>query len=470
MPYPNFHSARLRNQGLFVRIRQIAEGEDGAIRFIGGPLKSDPGGDAVTQAIRFAKDKYSVAEAKKWLKDHDHDPILFEEAGTEDSADLPLVGEGEVLRFDQSGIANVRRADDGSIVGEAVITRAGVFSYRTPDGSIRKEFRAPSEVFRGDSIASARMLPITNNHPSEFVSPANAKELAIGFTGENVRQDGRHVIAPIKINTKEGIAAVDSGRRQLSLGYKCTVQEESGRFDGVDYTHVQRGISYNHLALVDKARAGDMATLRLDAADGIMAVEEPRKEPKMPAKVRLDNGIEYDCAAEVAVELERIRKERTDAVAERDDLKKKVDALTGERDELKARAEKAEKVDHSEAIKAGIKARMDVVEKASKVLDEETQKKLDGMSDDEIRGAVIASKYPELDLSKQSADYIRARFDAIVEAAKDDGGQAAQKGADGLMGDRSKRADGKADADQMREDAVEAMKKWSRGEEVNASK
>jgi hypothetical protein len=468
MPFPNFHAARIRQPGLFVRIREIRQAEDGAIRFIGGPLKST--GSVAVQAVRFAKDKYTPGQARAWLKEHEEfkSPISFEEASKEDSADdLPFIGEGEVLRFDRSSIANVGRADDGSIVGEAIITRAGVFKYRGPDGSTRRELRPPGEVFRGDSLGSAKMLPITDDHPSEFVSPANAKKLAVGFTGENVRQDGNHVVAPIKINTAEGIAAVDGGRRQLSLGYKCSVEEESGRFDGEDYTHVQRGITYNHLALVDRARAGNVATLRLDAADAVMAdVEDTKKEGrKMTAKVRLDSGLEYDCAPEVKVALDQVTKDRTDAVTERDELKKKLDAVTAERDEFKARAEKAEKVDHSEAISKGITARMDVLGKARKVLDEEQQKKLDSMKDEEIRQAVIKAKYPDLDLEGKSAEYVDARFDAIVEKLEDDDGTA-QQNADKVIGDagKKKKTDGDPQADQKREDALEKMKARSRGE------
>ena len=87
MPYPNFHSARIRQPGLFVRIRQIREAEDGAIRFIGGPLKST--GTVAVQAVRFEKGKYTPAQARAWLKDHEEfaDPILFEEATKEYSAD-----------------------------------------------------------------------------------------------------------------------------------------------------------------------------------------------------------------------------------------------------------------------------------------------------------------------------------------------------------------------------------------------
>jgi len=46
----------------------------------GGPLKSDPRGPTKVQAIRFPKDKFSVKEAKKWLKDHKRKYILFEPA------------------------------------------------------------------------------------------------------------------------------------------------------------------------------------------------------------------------------------------------------------------------------------------------------------------------------------------------------------------------------------------------------
>lgn len=46
----------------------------------GGPLKSKPRGATEVQSIRFPKDKFSVAEAKKWLKDHKKKYILFEPA------------------------------------------------------------------------------------------------------------------------------------------------------------------------------------------------------------------------------------------------------------------------------------------------------------------------------------------------------------------------------------------------------
>lgn len=78
-PYPNFHSARIRSPGSFVRIRVLSTSKEG-IMFYGGPLKSDRTGPAKVQAIRFPKDKFSAKEARAWLKDHKQKYILFEPA------------------------------------------------------------------------------------------------------------------------------------------------------------------------------------------------------------------------------------------------------------------------------------------------------------------------------------------------------------------------------------------------------
>jgi len=76
MPYPNEHSARVRNPGDFTRFRskEIADG----IRIILGKLKNKNAWD--TQAYRFDVAKFTAAEAKQWLKEHDVKYISFEAA------------------------------------------------------------------------------------------------------------------------------------------------------------------------------------------------------------------------------------------------------------------------------------------------------------------------------------------------------------------------------------------------------
>lgn len=377
----------------------------------------------------------------------------------------------QVRRFDRSSIIRASRNDDGSISGEAIATRAGIFRYRLPDGTTRAEFRPPEEVFKADSMASAKMRPITDGHPDEFVSLDNAKDFAVGFTGENIRRDGLHMVVPVKVNTSEGIAAVDGGRRQLSFGYTCVVDEKSGSFGGEEYTHAQRDIAYNHLALCENARAGNSATLRLDAADAIMEVEDTGKESeRMAVKVRLDStGIEYDVPQEVKAELDRTVLERNDARTKLDTVTAERDTMMAERDAAKAKIGELEKVDTADVIRKGVAERIAIEGKARKVLDEEASKKLDSMTVPEIQAAVIGAKFPDLDLADKSEPYITCRFDMITESAGDGDSSAAQKNADTVIGDTSKeRRDATAKTEKVREDAIEAMRVRSRGEEVTA--
>jgi len=78
MPYPSDHSARVRDPGDFkkesFRRKNIAPGID----IIIGRLKGET--TATTQAYRFDKNKFTAAQAKKWLKDHDVKYTSFEAA------------------------------------------------------------------------------------------------------------------------------------------------------------------------------------------------------------------------------------------------------------------------------------------------------------------------------------------------------------------------------------------------------
>jgi len=89
-PFTNFHAARVRDPDDFVRIRVLQTLPNG-IMIYGGPLKSDPQGSTKPQTYRFPKDKFTVAEAKKWLTDHDIKYISFEPAEEEEPKQLPTL-------------------------------------------------------------------------------------------------------------------------------------------------------------------------------------------------------------------------------------------------------------------------------------------------------------------------------------------------------------------------------------------
>ena len=77
MPYPTEHSARLKDPSRYERFRRENDKFGPGIHAIWG-ITAD--GKAELQAIRFEAAKFSAAEAKKWLEEHGHKPILFEPA------------------------------------------------------------------------------------------------------------------------------------------------------------------------------------------------------------------------------------------------------------------------------------------------------------------------------------------------------------------------------------------------------
>ena len=77
-PYPNEHSCRLEDPDKYIRVRRQNDKFGKGIHAIWGV---QGGGKPVElQAIRFAKSKFTAAEARAWIKDHDYKCKLFEPA------------------------------------------------------------------------------------------------------------------------------------------------------------------------------------------------------------------------------------------------------------------------------------------------------------------------------------------------------------------------------------------------------
>ncbi len=76
-PFPNEHSGRLVDPKKFDKFARQNDKGGAGIDFIFGITSDDK---SVLQAIRFDAKKFTPAEARAWLKDHNHTPILFEEA------------------------------------------------------------------------------------------------------------------------------------------------------------------------------------------------------------------------------------------------------------------------------------------------------------------------------------------------------------------------------------------------------
>lgn len=184
-----------------------------------------------------------------------------------------------MFRTDVINLDSIQKTDEGFLISDARVTRAGVFQYKNDDGSDRFEFRSPDEVFKGVSLDTLKRKPITNNHPARgFVIPENAKTLSVGFTGENIKRDGNFVRIPVTVTDGTAITDIEAGKRELSCGYHCDVEPCSGEFEGQKYTHVQRNIRYNHVAIVNKGRAGSDVRIDLDSDEDMIDPIEVRRD------------------------------------------------------------------------------------------------------------------------------------------------------------------------------------------------
>lgn len=150
------------------------------------------------------------------------------------------------------------------MIDHPILTRVGIFEYRRPDGSIRRELRLPEEVFAPESLASYKGKPVILTHEAGMIDSDNVQQEQIGTILSEGTQDGDNVRAQIIIHDARKL---DYGLRELSLGYSLDLEETPGEWQGQPYDVIQRNIRVNHLALVEKARAGDSARLNIDGED-----------------------------------------------------------------------------------------------------------------------------------------------------------------------------------------------------------
>ena len=174
------------------------------------------------------------------------------------------------IRLDAS---RVKELPDGSIRVPAVLTHTGIFPYRNPDGSVRREYRPAEEVFRADAIASFADVPVTISHPAERrVDATTWRRDAIGHLSGAPRQDGENMVGDLLIRDAGAIARVRSGDlHNISCGYRVDYDSTPGVTpDGQKYDGVQRNLVGNHVAILPRAerpRGGESCSLRLDSED-----------------------------------------------------------------------------------------------------------------------------------------------------------------------------------------------------------
>lgn len=172
------------------------------------------------------------------------------------------------------------------------ISKAGVFQYSgrsigDPTADPNKLYwvlRPTEELNNPETIASFKLLPFTNDHPTDMLGlnealPNVDGKPMEGVIGERVWFDEATGMlkANLKLFTERINRAVEAGKRDVSAGFRCIYEKATGVYNGQPYEYIQRNIRGNHASLVTEGRAGpDVAVLdhfimTFDAKEAIMA-------------------------------------------------------------------------------------------------------------------------------------------------------------------------------------------------------
>lgn len=307
---------------------------------------------------------------------------------------------------------------DGYLVATARVARTGIQLYTgdelgKPDMPVVRVYRPESSVFDTRSLHSFAYRPMTNDHPAEPVTAASWKRDAIGQAGGEVMRDGDHIRVPLIMMDAAAIADYNAGKRELSVGYEADLDWTPGITDsGEEYDAIQTNIRANHIALVDKGRAG---TARIgDKSGQPNSSTTAKKEAAMATrKVKVgDVSIEVDeQAAEVITALaEKLKaaEEKASAAteaaqAEADAKDKELAAKDAEIAKLKADTMTADKLD------AAIADRVALITKAKAVADVDYA----GLDATGIKRKAVEAIRGDGSMKDKSAAYIDAAFDLI---------------------------------------------------------
>ena len=114
--------------------------------------------------------------------------------------------------------------------------------------------RPEEEVFSPECMASFEGKPVTEDHPDipDGVNAENIRVYQVGHAQNIRRGEGscrNMLLADLVITSPETIRRIRNGKREISCGYTYTLVREGGRW-------IQRNIRGNHIAIVDRGRAG----------------------------------------------------------------------------------------------------------------------------------------------------------------------------------------------------------------------
>lgn len=353
-------------------------------------------------------------------------------------------------------------SDEGFLQVPAKISRTGIQTYLASEMGIKDEpqkiirvYRPEQEVFSQDSLNSFSSKPVTNNHPPELVTAKNAKQYTVGLSSPDVVKDGEFVTTVLNITDADAIKQVEAGKVELSNGYVADIDWTPGiTQNGEQYDAIQRNIKGNHIALVERGRAGSacrlsdnliqnqggkMSTITIDGVD--FEVSEQAMQAVNKQQQRLT-----DMKEEMSKKDLELKKKKEDEEEAKKTAKKTEDSLQAKIDDLES------KVPDPGAIDKMVADRLTLVDSIKKICPELV---CDGKNADELMKEVVADKCPSVQLDSVSQDYVQARFDMLLESA----GSTAQSQLDSIISQQMTK-DSEGNVQDLRPASVKAREKF----------
>jgi len=328
--------------------------------------------------------------------------------------------------FDQGMITQREITAAGYLRAPAHIAKTGV-QYYAPDELDAEELpdelkqhktaikilRPDREVFDPESLASFSAIPVTLNHPPDkMLNAENAVKHQVGFSRDRVERSGDHVSADLVIMDDGAIRTVQAGVSELSIGYTTDILWQAGHDERFgDYDGIQTKIRGNHIAIVNRGRAGSSVRL----------ADKKRKDQTMDGKKRTLDGITFDLSDQGAEVFDKLVGDLEKANATIDtvtkdfeaklaDSAKQIEKLEGERDAAAAKVVTDADLDNLVAERAAF------TDKARKLCPEI---EVEGKGVEEIKRAVVAIRFVDkgIDLEDKSDEYVGALYDSLEAPA-----------------------------------------------------
>jgi len=273
-------------------------------------------------------------------------------------------------------------------------------------------FRDEKDVFDSESMETFRSAPVTVGHPKSEDGKAiqvtidNAKDLQVGMLEGMPVRDEDLLKGTLILTAKEAIDALEEGDQELSAGYTCDIEEVDGKL-------FQRNIRANHIAIVNKGRAGSSCRISDEALE--VVDEDTLKEFSKPDNDEkggdhISFTVDEMDAVKVQLSDVEVKLEKSEAL-----VKELQDSV--QESELKLEETKVALADAKLAAESSVTDRCKAIEDARLIAD---MRDLSDKSVPEIHRLVVKDQMPDKDLEGKSEDYVAALFEILADSAKGD--------------------------------------------------